>query len=318
MRGTLGRVALSLGLVFATVSSSAADDLPPPIDLDAPAAIVAAPMDDSVALDESAKMAKRAMARYEADGWAEARKLFIAAFELYPHPQYLFYIGDTHRREGAFRMALIYYHRFLESAAPSSWLRPEAEDYTETLHRAISRRAGRIEADPRRMPGLAGGPGPNPATQTPAPMTPMTPMDDSDPRRTTKLAFAVSGIVTASAAIFWGYSGSRVLHFEDEKEEALFDAAQSGVTFNSADACRDAEDRSGAAAARVDDACTSGQRWAIATNTALATTLIGVGLTSYLGYRAYIAGPDRDDRAAVRVAPSVGPTSVGVTGVLEF
>ena len=54
------------------------------------------------------------------------------------------------------------------------------------------------------------------------------------------------------------------------------------------------------------------------TNAALATTLVGVGVTSYLAYKAYFSEPDREDGSFVHIVPSVGPTSVGFTGLVTF
>jgi tetratricopeptide (TPR) repeat protein len=312
---------LCTGLWMVIASPARADDGFGPVDLDEPSAPASAPVEDSVALHNSANRAAIAMQHYEADKWPQARAAFVRAYELYPHPQYLFYIADTHRREGSFRVALMYYHRFLESSqSPDSWLRSEAEEYADQLHRAIGQRARRMNKEELRRSAAVrtGAPPIAHVDPTVAPVPTLSSDDGVDPRRNTKLAFAVSGVLTASSVVFWGYSGSRVLHFEDEKDQALIDAAQSGVSFDPADACADAESQTSAAAARVDDACSSGQRWAIMTNAALATTVIGIAVTSYFGYKAYIATGDDDRRAVVQIAPTAGPDGVGVTGLLTF
>lgn len=220
---------------------------------------------------------------YAAGRYEDAATAFEDGFDLFPHPNFLFNLGNTYERMGDYEKAADFLRRYLES--------PEAEDVVsirERIRRLEAAAAARskaekaqpLEDDPVDVPDPGAG----------------RQADEFGPRPKTYLYwFGGAGLAFAGAATFGLLASSAASSAEDQCGEA-------GVCDRGAETDIDSE-----------------KQWALAADIGLGVGVVAAGVGLYYLLRAPPRiSRDDDESASLELGPMIGPGAVGLTAVGRF
>lgn len=215
---------------------------------------------------------------------------YLAAYELFPEPEFLFNVGEVYRLGGDEQNALLHYQRYLE-LDPDGRGAAAARAASEELRRSLAAREA-VAPPPEKEP-------PPPATAPPPPVerpaiAAPPPVRDEAPRRRPGRGLKIAGLATAGAGVA-ALAAGVVFGL---KARSISDEAGDWDTFDP-----DRYDQGEAA-----------ERNMLIFGAAGAAAVITGGVLFYLGHR---AGSRADDRA-ITVAPSVGARDLGVVASGRF
>jgi hypothetical protein len=225
----------------------------------------------------------------DAGEYEKAAREYEKAYELVPHPELFFNLGQVYRLGGDDVKALEYYERYL-AVQPKGRAAPQARQFVKSLKRAIEKKRAKAEKKPKKdrkrtAEAIGGETGNGGETGGEVDVVKQAPPDRGERLRLAGMATAGAGVVALGVGVAFGLSArgiSNDLSGHDQDDGPWTDAEL--------------------------DSQAKGKRhekWMFVATGVGGACVIGGAVLYYLGSKR------RSDDAALTAAPIVGQDSLG-------